>query len=189
VTPKVLTAALGAVAVLLVTACTPEAAPSAVPVVKPPSAPTSASAGENEDGVLPEQGISLREIGDVAFRRLDLPLQDALKQADADARRAGVELRMTSGWRSRDYQQRLLDQAVVTYGSLAEARKFVNSVDRSTHVSGKAADIGPTAGADWMIQHGSDYGLCQAYANEMWHFELLTSPGGQCPAPLTDAAG
>ena len=28
----------------------------------------------------------------------------------------------------------------------------------------------PTDADDWLIQHGSDYGLCQTYANEMWHF-------------------
>ncbi|MFD9741580.1 M15 family metallopeptidase [Umezawaea sp. NPDC059074] len=182
-TPKVLTAALGVVAVLLVTACTPEAAPS-------PSAPPSTEpSASDEDGVVPDGGVSVLAADHVAIHRLNLNLLTALRHADVDARRDGVELKVTSGWRSHKYQERLLDEAVVTYGSLAEARKHVNSVDRSTHVSGDAVDIGPTASDDWLIQHGAAYGLCQAYANEMWHFELLTSPGGQCPAPLTDASG
>lgn len=39
-----------------------------------------------------------------------------------------------------------------------------------------------------MIQHGADYGLCQVYENEIWHFELLTEPGGTCPPMLEDGA-
>ncbi|WP_416069787.1 hypothetical protein [Streptomyces sp. AK02-01A] len=49
--------------------------------------------------------------------------------------------------------------------------------ERSTQGSGKALDIEAHAD-DWLIRHGSAYGLCRAYANEMWHFELLTGPGG-----------
>jgi zinc D-Ala-D-Ala carboxypeptidase len=96
---------------------------------------------------------------------------------------------VTSGWRSKAYQQRLLERAVARYGSLDVARRLVSTPEKSAHVSGKAIDIGPTNAADWVIQHGAGYGLCRAYANEMWHFELLTSPGGDCPAPRTDAAG
>jgi D-alanyl-D-alanine carboxypeptidase len=142
------------------------------------------------DGSIPDNGsISLSDNGHDALRGLDPALLAAVREADVEARRAGVELRVTSGWRSAEYQQRLLDQAVVTYGSLDEARRFVNTPEKSAHVSGKAIDIGPTAADDWLIQHGADHGLCQAYANEMWHFELLTTPGGQCPQPRGDATG
>jgi len=142
------------------------------------------------DGDIPDNGsISLSDTGHDALRGLDPALLAAVRAAEVDARRVGVELRVTSGWRSAEYQQRLLDRAVVTYGSLDEARRFVNTPEKSTHVSGKAIDIGPTAADDWLIQHGADYGLCQAYANEMWHFELLTTPGGHCPQPLGDATG
>jgi hypothetical protein len=140
------------------------------------------------DGSIPENGsISLSDTQHAALRKLDPALLDAVQKAAADARARGVEFRVTSGWRSRAYQQRLLDQAIVTYGSLDQARKYVNTPDKSEHVTGKAIDIGPTNADDWLIQHGADYGLCQAYANEMWHFELLTAPGGGCPAPRSDA--
>jgi hypothetical protein len=56
-------------------------------------------------------------------------------------------------------------------------------------VTGDAVDLGPTQADDWVIRHGADYGLCQTYANELWHFELATEPGGSCPAPRPDAAG
>ena len=67
------------------------------------------------------------------------------------------------------------------YGSERIARQYVNTPDRSTHVTGKAVDIGPTDAAYWLAQHGARYGLCQIYANEIWHFERVIEPGGTCP--------
>lgn len=124
-----------------------------------------------------------------AIAGLDDDLRAALQAAAQDAQAAGVDFWVTSGWRSTGYQQSLLDRAVDRYGSLAEARKFVSTPEASEHVQGQAVDIGPTDGADWTIRKGARYGLCQTYANEMWHFELATSPGGECPQPLPDAAG
>lgn len=124
-----------------------------------------------------------------AIAGLDDDLRAALQSAARDAQAAGVDFWVTSGWRSTAYQQSLLDRAVDRYGSLAEARKFVSTPETSEHVQGRAVDIGPTDGADWTIRKGARYGLCQTYANEMWHFELATTPGGTCPQPLPDAAG
>ncbi|MEU4097071.1 M15 family metallopeptidase [Streptomyces sp. NPDC026673] len=122
-----------------------------------------------------------------AVTRLSPGLLKALRKAYEDAGRSGVTLRVTSGWRSEAHQQRLLDAAVRKYGSLSEARRFVNTPEKSAHVRGDAVDIGPTDADDWLIQHGARYGLCQIYTNEMWHFELRATPGGTCPVPLTDA--
>ena len=58
-----------------------------------------------------------------------------------------------------------------------------------SHVTGHAVDIGPVDAQFWLIEHGARYGICQTYANERWHFELATAPGGTCPALLPDAAG
>lgn len=124
-----------------------------------------------------------------AISGLDDDLRAALQAAAQDARAAGVDFWVTSGWRSTGYQQSLLDRAIDRYGSLDEARRFVKTPETSEHVSGQAVDIGPTDGADWTIRKGARYGLCQTFANEMWHFELATSPGGECPQPLPDAAG
>ena len=49
-------------------------------------------------------------------------------------------------------------------------------------------DVAPTDAMSWLSQYGSAYGLCQAYANEMWHYELMLEPGGVCPPPLMDAS-
>jgi zinc D-Ala-D-Ala carboxypeptidase len=124
-----------------------------------------------------------------AISRLDKRLLKAVQEAARDARDDGIEFRVTSGWRSKEHQQRLLDEGIERYGSAEQARRFVKTPEKSTHVSGKAVDIGPTDADDWLIRNGADYGLCQVYNNEMWHFELLTTPGGTCPTPLTDAAG
>lgn len=151
------------------------------------SLPAALSAPATEDGEITDD-ITPFDTGYPAINKLDTALLVAAQKAATDAR-GRVEFMVTSGWRSKAYQQRLLDEGVEKYGSLEEARKFVNTPEKSAHVSGKAIDIGPTRADDWLIQHGSDYGLCQAYSNEMWHFELLTSPGGECPAPLPNSAG
>ncbi|MFJ1794949.1 M15 family metallopeptidase [Kitasatospora griseola] len=133
--------------------------------------------------------VSPFDDGSAAVNRLDPALLAALRAAATDAKAQGIELRVTSGWRSRSYQQRLLDAAVEKHGSLELARRFVNTPEKSSHVSGKAVDVGPTNADDWLNRKGAKYGLCQVYANEMWHFELLTTPGGRCPSQLPDAAG
>jgi D-alanyl-D-alanine carboxypeptidase len=162
-----------ALLLVMVTACTPAGPRS-----------TSAQVRVTEDGGIPKnESISLDDDKHAAIAHLDPELLTAMRKAAADAKLTGVELRVTSGWRSAEYQQRLLDEAVELYRSEEEARRWVLPPEKSAHVTGKAIDIGPTNADDWLIQHGADYGLCQAYANEMWHFELLTTPGGQCPQP------
>ena len=143
-----------------------------------------------EDGYIPEgEWVSPFDDTHVAVRKLDPDLLAAVQAAAEDAAADGVEVGITSGWRSADYQSRLLDDAVHRYGSLDEARRYVSTPEKSKHVVGEAVDIGPTDAADWMTRHGDDYGLCQVYANEMWHFELLTEPGGDCPPMRADATG
>jgi D-alanyl-D-alanine carboxypeptidase len=109
---------------------------------------------------------------DRAMTRLDPALADAFRRARADARDAGVEISVTSGWRSPEHQQRLLRDAVVQYGSAEEASRWVATPETSPHVSGDAIDVGPMAATDWLAQRGASYGLCQIYANESWHYEL-----------------
>jgi D-alanyl-D-alanine carboxypeptidase len=123
-----------------------------------------------------------------AVANLAPDLLAAVQHASTDAAHDGVHLMIDSGWRSVRYQQSLLDAAIAQYGSEAEARKWVNTPEKSTHVTGKAVDIGPTAADLWLHQHGNRYGLCQIYANEMWHYELATEPGGICPRPIADAS-
>ncbi|MET3963813.1 D-alanyl-D-alanine carboxypeptidase [Marmoricola sp. OAE513] len=119
---------------------------------------------------------------------LDPELRRAVQQATRAAAADGIQMKVTSGWRSKAHQRRLLDEAVARYGSLEEALRFVSTPDNSAHVTGDAVDIGPTEADVWLEQHGATWGLCRMFANEMWHFELATTPGGTCPEMLPDSS-
>jgi D-alanyl-D-alanine carboxypeptidase len=148
------------------------------------------SAGSAADGYVPiERPVSIFDEHLPTIANLDPDLRVAVRDAATAAAADGVEMSVTSGWRSAAYQQVLLDDATRRYGTFQEARRWVNTPELSTHVTGDAVDIGPTDADDWLNRHGADYGLCQIYANEMWHFELATEPGGTCPAQLPDSAG
>jgi D-alanyl-D-alanine carboxypeptidase len=123
------------------------------------------------DGVVPD-GVTVFDDEFPAVAKLDPGLLKALRQAAKDAARGGVELYVNSGWRSREYQDQLLREAVSTYGSEEEAARWVATADTSLHVSGDAIDIGPSPATAWLSKHGADYGLCQIYRNEPWHYEL-----------------
>lgn len=133
--------------------------------------------------------VSLDDDSLPALADLNPELLAATRQAAGAAAAEGVTFEVTSGWRTPQYQQWLLEQAVKDYGSEDAARQWVAPPDRSHHVTGDAIDIGPWDAQAWLIEHGSSWGLCQVYANERWHFELATIPGGVCPALLQDAAG
>jgi zinc D-Ala-D-Ala carboxypeptidase len=142
-----------------------------------------------DDGLIPEGMIVTLADDEVpAVARLDPALRDALRQAETDAAADGLAFQFTSGWRSPQYQQWLLEDAVELYGSDEVARQFVATPDRSSHVTGRAVDIVPVDAQFWLIENGARYGICQTYANERWHFELATEPGGVCPAMKADAA-
>jgi D-alanyl-D-alanine carboxypeptidase len=109
-------------------------------------------------------------------------LHRAVERAIAAAAADGVELRVTSGWRSRAHQEELFEEAVRKYGSESEASHWVLPPSRSAHVRGEAVDVGPKAGAGWLERKGVRFGLCRRYDNEYWHFELLAAAkGSTCP--------
>jgi LAS superfamily LD-carboxypeptidase LdcB len=138
------------------------------------------------DGVIP-RGASVFDDETPAVANLDPGLLEALRRAAADAASAGVELHVNSGWRSRDYQEQLLRAAVSEYGSAEEAARWVATPDTSSHVSGDAVDIGPFDAAAWLSANGAEYGLCQIYGNEPWHFELRADAADRgCPATYAD---
>jgi len=119
-------------------------------------------------------------VGDV--RHLTATVRSAVARAMEAARADGVDLRVTSGYRSKALQQQLYEEAVAKYGSPEVARQWVLPPNESAHVRGEAVDVGPPKGADWLREHGVRFGLCQRYANESWHFERLAGPvGSTCP--------
>jgi zinc D-Ala-D-Ala carboxypeptidase len=106
-----------------------------------------------------------------AVANLDPALLGALRQAATDAAGDGVEFVVNSGWRSPEYQEQLLREAVSEYGSEEEAARWVATPETSPHVSGDAIDVGPSDASAWLSEHGAEYGLCQIYGNEPWHYE------------------
>jgi zinc D-Ala-D-Ala carboxypeptidase len=126
--------------------------------------------GEAESAVPDGTTVFDDEIPGVA--NLDPDLLGALRQAATDAADDGVGFFVEGGWRSPKYQNQLLREAVSEYGSEEEAARWVATAETSAHVSGDAVDIGPFDATAWLSEHGAEYGLCQIYGNEPWHYEL-----------------
>ena len=152
-------------------------------VVAPPA--VAADDGSLADG----QVLTPFDVQNPAIGRLDPRLLDAIQQAAGAAAADGITMTITSGWRSPEFQQRLLDNAVAQYGSLAAAREYVQTPEASKHVIGEAVDVGGVGADQWLIANGARFGLCRIYANELWHFELATDAAGACPPLLPNAAG
>jgi hypothetical protein len=123
------------------------------------------------DGAVPD-GATVFDDEIPGVANLDPALLGALRQAATDAADDGVEFYVDSGWRSPEYQSQLLREAVSEYGSEEEAARWVATPNTSAHVSGDAVDIGPFDATAWLSEHGAEYGLCQIYSNEPWHYEL-----------------
>jgi D-alanyl-D-alanine carboxypeptidase len=160
----------------------------------PPGEPDGALVlrGENRgalgetDGAVPD-GTTVFDDEIPGVANLDPDLLGALRQAATDAADDGVEFFVDSGWRSPEYQDQLLREAVSEYGSEEEAARWVATAETSAHVSGDAVDIGPDDATAWLSAHGAEYGLCQIYGNEPWHYELRPEAIAQgCPAMYAD---
>jgi zinc D-Ala-D-Ala carboxypeptidase len=145
-------------------------ASSAAPPIDIPRGDHRRALGEADAAVPDRLTVFDDEVPAVA--NLDRDLLSALRQAATDAANYGVEFLVTSGWRSPEYQNQLLREAVSKYGSEDEAARWVATADKSLHVSGDAVDIGPSDATAWLSEHGAAYGLCQIYGNEPWHYEL-----------------
>ena len=148
----------------------------------------SVIAPSEADGVIRDgDQPTVFDVDRVAVGNLDPALLAALQMAASDAERDGVTLRVNSGWRSPALQERMLQDAIVQYGSESEARRWVATPETSEHVTGDAVDLGPLPALDWLVQRGWRYGLCQIYANESWHYELRPEAVDDgCPELLAD---
>jgi hypothetical protein len=191
---------------MLLAACTPSnstVAPSAAAGSRPLGTPAAQQSPAPDDktfsigpaatdtigGYLPDgQTISPFDATNPVIAWLDPALLAAIEKAARAAEADGVGVQITSGWRTKGFQQRLFDDAVRTYGNVGAAQQFVATPDASRHVLGKAVDVGPVDADNWLIRNGSRFGLCQIYANEIWHFELAADAHG-CPPLRPNAAG
>ena len=173
-----------ATAVQIEPVSTTEPAPPPEPLTIGPAA-TDSYGGWIPDG----QTLSPFDVSNPALSQLDPALLNAIQDAARVAAVQGIDLRINSGWRSKGFQQRLFDDAVRTYGSADIARQYVASPDVSKHVVGQAVDVVPVDADKWLIRNGAQFGLCQIYANELWHFELAVDEQGNCPPLRPNAAG
>jgi len=130
------------------------------------------SGGLGEAGGAVPDGTTVFDNKIPGVANLDPALLRALRQAATDAADDGVGFFVDSGWRSPEYQEHLFQEAVANYGSEEQAARWVATPNTSPHVSGDAVDIGGADAASWLSEHGAEYGLCQIYGNEPWHYEL-----------------
>ena len=102
----------------------------------------------------------------------------------------GINLYITSGFRTQARQEVLFENAINKYGSETEAAKWVLPPRFSHHPQGLAIDVNyprDPKGAKWLEENGARFGLCRVYANEWWHFEGVIAPGERCPAMAENA--
>ncbi|EWS82572.1 M15 family metallopeptidase [Brachybacterium phenoliresistens] len=139
-----------------------------------------------EDGAIRGE-VSVFDEDVPAVAKLDPDLRAAVQEAARDAEEDGIVFVVNSGWRSPRYQEQLLEDAIAEHGSREEAARWVATPETSSHVSGEAIDIGSYDAAQWLMDHGERYDLCQTYENETWHYELrLGASRDGCPAPYRD---
>jgi zinc D-Ala-D-Ala carboxypeptidase len=160
------------------------------PTAPPAPLTIGPAATDTVGGWIPDgQTLSPFDVSNPALAQLDPALLNAVQDAARAAASEGIGLRITSGWRSVGFQERLFDDAVRTYGSADIASQYVASPDVSKHVVGQAVDVAPVDADKWLIRNGAQFGLCQIYANELWHFELAVDEQRNCPPLRPNAAG
>lgn len=176
-----------------VAAADPTTGPSTTADAPPPTddaLSVGRGATDSWSGYLPDNTtLSPFDTSSQILALLDPSLLKAIQDAARSAQAQGVGITITSGWRSKGFQQRLFDDAVRRYGSVEMAQQFVASPEASRHVVGEAVDIAGNGASAWLIRNGARFGLCQIYANENWHFELATDADGRCPPLRPNAAG
>ena len=185
---------LVAAAALLVGGCATVVPIEPVSTTEPTAPPAPLTIGpaatDTYGGRIPDgQTPSPFDVSNPALAQLDPALLNAVQEAARVAAHDGIDLRITSGWRSKGFQEKLFDDAVRTYGSADIARRLVASPEVSKHVVGQAVDVAPVDADKWLIRNGAQFGLCQIYANELWHFELAVDAQGNCPPLRPNAAG
>ena len=164
---------------------TASSSPTGAPSGNIPRGENRGALGE-ADGAVPD-GTTVFDDGIPGVANLDPALLGALRHAATTAADDGVSFVVDSGWRSPQYQEHLLQEAVSKYGSQEEAARWVATPETSAHVSGDAVDIGPVDAASWLSRHGAEFGLCPVYGNEPWHYELRPQAVGQgCPPTYAD---
>jgi len=148
---------------------------------------------DTESGcIAPEEPLGTEPIihSEIRPTQLDRTFEVRFLAAQAEAKMAGFNIKITSGFRTQALQQRLFTDAIKKYGSAEEASKWVLPKDISHHPWGIAIDVnypGDKVATKWLEDNGSQFGLCRVYENEWWHFEPVIAPGQMCPPMMANA--
>ncbi|MNL16335.1 D-alanyl-D-alanine carboxypeptidase [compost metagenome] len=135
------------------------AAPEPVPADSKPSAGTFKEAANPAD-LVSLQGFQMLKGTAEAFGAMQ-----------AAARADGVDLSITSAYRSDAYQAGLFKNAVAKYGSEAAASKWVAPPGNSQHRSGRALDLELSGGVHaWLSKNAARFGFYQPMSWEDWHW-------------------
>ena len=121
---------------------------------------------------------------------MNINVKNRFLAAQSEAKKEGINLVITSGFRTAERQEYLFNRAIQKYGSAKEASKWVLPPDKSHHPDGIALDInypGDPEDTKWLELNGYKYGLCRVYKNEWWHFEPVIAPGETCPPLVANA--
>jgi len=101
------------------------------------------------------------------------------------------ELRVMSGFRSPETQERLWQGALKKYGSASAARKWVAPPGRSQHGFGNAIDwkFASKRAREWAHQNAGKFGFSFPLSNEPWHMEVAGARGRPSGASPPSASG
>jgi hypothetical protein len=94
-----------------------------------------------------------------------------------DAAKAGVSIRVVSGFRTMEKQKQLYQAYLNGTGNLAAKPGYSN------HQSGHALDLNTSAPGvyNWLANHASSYGFKRTVPSEAWHWEYWGGDvGGAC---------
>jgi transglycosylase-like protein with SLT domain/D-alanyl-D-alanine carboxypeptidase-like protein/putative Flp pilus-assembly TadE/G-like protein len=123
-----------------------------------PAAPSQAGGGGYTGPLAYRQGKPMRPDVAQAFDRMAVA-----------ARRDGVYLAITSGYRSDAEQARLF--------ATHPDPKWVARPGTSLHRLGTELDLGPPSAYGWLATNAKRFGFVQRYAWEKWHFGFIRNAG------------
>lgn len=152
----------------------------------------------NKDNELPDNfNTNLSDVPEI-FNNLNSIMIDDLKQMFSDAKKAGINLFVSSSYRSIPYQQKLYNNKISYYiqkgyskkDAEIEAAKVVARPKTSEHHTGLALDLNgvrddfyKTKEFKWLMENAQDYGFILRYPKdkiskthvifEPWHFRYV----------------
>ncbi len=113
-----------------------------------------------------------------------LPLLNMLEKAKED----GIELKIDSSYRSKNYQERIFQRMLTNGRNFDDIVRYVAPPGYSQHMLGTALDFHPsnwsfadTVQYQWLLENGNEFGFEQTYSKynrykmpwESWHWNYV----------------